>query len=98
MPDYMVQRCSDPRSLHSLIRKAIEDYRLNDHSLVAYVAAVFASSVSANLYSVLLGKKNVHTERVSGYSEEISKLTEFIIKSTHKDVSSQITHPDKASW
>jgi hypothetical protein len=78
LPDSMVRRCADPRHLQSLIRLALGEYKSDDDALLAYVAAVFDTSASVNLYSVLLGKANVHSERVAVYAEEISKLVEHL--------------------
>ena len=78
LPDSMVRRCEDPRHLQSLVRLALSQYKYDGDSLLAYVAAVLDTSASVNLYSVLLGKANVHTERPAGYAEEISKLGEHL--------------------
>lgn len=78
LPDTMVRRCTDPRHLQILIRQAIGQHRTDEEALHAYVAAVFETSASVNLYSVLLGKVNVHTERTAVYAEEIGKLVEHL--------------------
>ncbi len=74
LPDSMVRRCADPRHLQTVIREALRDHKTNEQALQAYVAAVFETSASVNLYSVLLGKANVHAERGAAYGEEIDKL------------------------
>jgi hypothetical protein len=47
--------------------------------LESYIAAVYETSASVNLYSVLLGKKNVYIDRSSDYREEIGKLRDYFI-------------------
>ena len=74
LPDSMVRRCADPRHLQILVKQAIAQHKTVDDALLAYVTAVFDTSASVNVYSVLLGKANVHTERVAGYDEEICNL------------------------
>lgn len=79
LPDTMVRRCSDPRRLPMFIRDMLRDYRNDEGALEAYVAATYETSESINLYSVLLNKKGVHTERVAGYDEEIGKLATYAL-------------------
>ena len=78
LPDTMVRRCTDPRHLQTLVKQAIGQHKTDDVSLQAYVASVFETSASVNLYSVLLGKSNVHTERTAVYMDEIGKLMEHL--------------------
>jgi CDP-glycerol glycerophosphotransferase (TagB/SpsB family) len=78
LPDTMVRRCADPRRLQVMIREVLGQHKADEEALLAYVTAVFDTSVSANLYSVLLGKANVHTERSAAYAEEIEKLAEHL--------------------
>jgi len=78
LPDTMVRRCDDPRHLQVLIRQALEQHRTDENALHAYVSAVFETSVGVSLYSVMLGKANVHTERSTTYLEEIRKLAEHL--------------------
>lgn len=77
LPETMVRRVDDPRHLQTIIRDLLDRYVSDERALEAYVAAVFEASASVNLYSVLLGKKNVHVERSSAYEEEIAKLAEY---------------------
>jgi Capsule polysaccharide biosynthesis protein len=81
LPDHMVRRCDDPRRLPQLVRHALELSRPDDPALEAYVAAVYETSEGINLYSVLLGKKGVHSERVGDYAEEIRKLARLVLQS-----------------
>jgi CDP-glycerol glycerophosphotransferase (TagB/SpsB family) len=76
LPKTMVRRCADPRHLQRLIGETLRDHKTNDQALQAYVAAVFETSVSINLYSVLLRKANVHSERKATFQEEIDNLAE----------------------
>jgi hypothetical protein len=80
LPATMVRRCADPRHLPALLRDLIENYRYDEASLQAYVAAVYDTSASVNLYSVLLGKKNVYIERTGSYVEEIAKLGDELLR------------------
>jgi hypothetical protein len=78
LPPSMVRRCADPRHLPQTIRTMLAERRMEDDAaLEAYVGAVYETSASINLYSVLLGKKNVHTERASDYEAECRKLAEY---------------------
>lgn len=98
LPDTMVRRCTDPRHLQTLIHDAIVDHQSDEAALLVYVTAVFESSVSINLYSVLLGKANVHAERNAAYIEEIEKLTEHLVTLFAVKVGAPATHPDSARW
>lgn len=75
----MVKRCEDPRKLQTIIREMMERAGDDEVALESYVSAVYETSESVSLYSVLLNKKNVHTEgRVTGYQEEVDKLGAFL--------------------
>lgn len=80
LPQTMVHRCDDPRRLPSIIREALLNYTNDETAMTAYIAAVFETSTSANLYSVLLGKKKVHAERLGAYGEEIKKIADEILR------------------
>ncbi len=80
LPDSMVRRCADPRHLQTMIRETLRDHKTNEQALQAYVAAVFETSASVNLYSVLLGKANVYAERSAAYVEEIDKLAKNLCR------------------
>lgn len=82
LPDTMVQRCTDPRHLPSQIRNLLSfgETPPDDGILEAYVAAAYETSKSLNLYSVLLRKKNVHTERDATFEEEVAKLAGFVVE------------------
>lgn len=78
LPDTMVKRCNDPRYLHNIVRNLLNNYKYDSVALENYVASVFETSVSANLYSVLLDKKSVHVEQVSSYKDEIEKISVYL--------------------
>lgn len=80
LPDTMVRRCADPRHLQIVIQEALGQYKTDRDALLAYVAAAFETSASVNLYSVLLEKANVHSERDATYAEEIGKLAEYLCR------------------
>lgn len=74
LPATMVQRCRDPRALPEMLKRMLANAATDEEALEAYVAGVFDTSESVNLYSVLLNKQGVHSERQSGYTEELEKL------------------------
>jgi hypothetical protein len=96
LPDTMVRRCVDPRHLQTLVKQAIEQHKTDENALWAYVASVYETSVSVNLYSVLLGKANVHSERIALYAEEIGKLVEYLELSIGHPSTNAV--PDAARW
>lgn len=78
LPDGMVRRCEDPRHLQTTMRDMLSIHGNDERALEAYVAGVFETSASVNLYSVLLGKKNVHVEQPGAYAQEIGKLAALV--------------------
>jgi CDP-glycerol glycerophosphotransferase (TagB/SpsB family) len=98
LPSNMVRRCDDPRKLNCILQDLLTGYRNNEDAIYAYIAAVFETSVSINLYSVLLAKKNVHIERGSEYVEEISKLATHVRQIFVKPYPINSTHPALAEW
>ncbi|WP_414014615.1 hypothetical protein [Limnohabitans sp.] len=98
LPDKMVRRCADPRHLQTVIRDAIANHQSDEAALLAYVTAVFESSASVNLYSVLLGKSNVHAERNAAYVEEIDNLAEYLVSLLGKQAGTETAHTDAARW
>lgn len=78
LPANMVLRVADPRHLPTSVRDMLAAAPGNDPALERYVAAVMDTSVGLNLYSVLLGKKNVFVERVGEYEQEIRKLADYL--------------------
>ena len=94
----MVRRCADPRHLQTVIRDAIANHQSDEAALLAYVTAVFESSASVNLYSVLLGKSNVHAERNAAYAEEIENLAEHLVSLLGNQAGTETAHPDAARW
>lgn len=98
LPESMVRRCADPRHLQILIRQAIGQHKTDENALMSYVAAVFETSASVNLYSALLGKSNVYTERSAAYAEEIGKLAEYTIRLLNGHAELEPSHPNTAHW
>ncbi|NJM33035.1 MAG: hypothetical protein HC848_09560 [Limnobacter sp.] len=98
LPDFMVRRCADPRHLPELIAHSIDQHKTDDKALLSYVAGVFESSTSVNLYSALLKKANVHTERNALYADEIQKLATHLVELLHKPRQVVPTHPDICHW
>jgi hypothetical protein len=96
LPPTMVRRCDDPRRLQSIVREAISDYANDEAALTAYIEAVYETSASANLYSVLLGKKKVHAERSGEYGDEVRKLAKEILRQIA--LTSRLDAPGSASW
>ena len=77
LPPTMVRRCADLRELPALVASMLDGHRHDENALAAYVAAVFGTSASVNLYSVLLEKKGVHSERPAVFADEIGKLADY---------------------
>ena len=98
LPVTMVRRCVDPRHLQTAIREAIATHQTVESALLAYVTAVFESSASVNLYSVLLGKSNVHAERNAVYVEEIGNLAEHLATLVNNQAGTEVHHIDTARW
>jgi hypothetical protein len=98
LPPSMVRRCDDPRRLQVIVREALQHHANDEASLQAYVSAVFDTSASINLYSVLLAKKNVHTERSASYDEEIGKLADHMIARLEQPPVQVDAHPAAAAW
>jgi len=98
LPDALVRRCDDPRRLQSIIRESIAGYVDGDAALEAYIAAVFDSSASVNLYSVLLQKRNVHSERQGNYHGEVTQLADYIVRILDMPGVTPIEAPAAATW
>lgn len=82
LPDTLVQRCVDPRCLTEQLRHllAARDRDPGDRALEAYISAVYQTSESIALYSTLLGRKSVYTERETDYAQEIEKLAVYLLR------------------
>ena len=85
LPYKMIQRCTDLRHLNSMIRNILQTYEIDLKALEAYVCAVFETSISANLYSVLLNKEDVHFENKSDFKDEIKNIANYLKKLLKKD-------------
>ena len=80
LPFGMIKRCTDIRHLNSMIRNILETYEMDIKALEAYVCAVFETSTSANLYSVLLNKDDVYYESKSNFKDEIKNIATYLKK------------------
>lgn len=79
LPETMVSQCSDLRQLPQTIRKLLESHDHDEKSLEAYLATVFELSEGINLFSVLLGRDGIHTERTAGFGHEIERLAQYTL-------------------
>ena len=98
LPDTMVRRVADMRHLPSTIAQLLASYRLDERALESYVAAVFDTSASVHLYSVLLKKKKVHTDRSSTYDEEIQRLAAYLMRSVSAPPHSHVESRESVRW
>ena len=98
LPDTMVRRVTDIRHLPATIAQLLSSYRLDEQALESYVAAVFDTSASVNLYSVLLKKKKVHTDRSSTYDEEIQRLAAYLMKCLRAPTHPNVDLEESARW
>lgn len=78
LPPDMVRRCEDPRQLPRLVSDMLARFCCDDNALQRYVSAVMDTGARVNLYSILLGKKNVYAEQRGEYQLEVAKLTEYL--------------------
>jgi hypothetical protein len=97
LPPSMVRRCGDVRHLPALVREMLECYENDDEALASYVAATFETSASVNLYSVLLNKKGVHSERTGSYADEIDKLADYALRLMQEPKDATL-EPAAAPW
>ena len=98
LPETMVRRIADVRHLPSAIAGLLENYALDERALESYVAAVFQTSASVNLYSVLLKKQKVHAERSSIYSDEIERLAQYVMESAQSASTAERISSKAAHW
>ncbi|WP_297107218.1 hypothetical protein [uncultured Devosia sp.] len=80
LPPTMVRRVTDPRNLVADAKDLLRSYGRDDAALERYVAASFANSESIQLYSTLLAKANVHTERSSDFEGEAKTLAHYLLR------------------
>lgn len=98
LPPALVQRCKDLRELPQLARGMVEGYAADDAALEAYLAAVYATSESVNLYSVLLEKPGVHQERPGDFAAEVRKLADYILRGWRGASASPAPQSEAAAW
>ena len=80
LPNHMVRRGADLLVLPDTIVELLAAARTDEPALQAYVAAVLATSVTANLYSVLLGRTNVHSVGAQDFEADIDSLAALVRK------------------
>ena len=78
LPPTMVRRATDLLALPQTIRDLLANFHSDESALESYVAAVLATSVPANLYSVLLGRANVHSIGEMDFAADIDALAAHI--------------------
>jgi hypothetical protein len=78
LPEHLVRRAVDLLALPGTIGALMADHRSDDDSLAAYVAAALELSVPANLYSVLLGRANVHSIGAADFDADIERLASHV--------------------
>lgn len=94
LPLSMVRRCTDPRRLPAILRELLSAHTNDEEALSAYLAATFETSAPVNLYSVLLKKRGVYTERDTNFDAEVEALCEHLLsclewpKTVQEDVNS----------
>ena len=98
LPETMVRRCKDLRGLPDLLRGMLDEYRGDEAALEAYLAAVYATSESVNLYSVLLEKKGVYRERSGDFVAEARKLATFALRTWRDTAPSRPIEAGAATW
>ena len=98
LPPALVQRCKDLRELPQLVRSMLSGYARDDAALEAYVAAVYATSESVNLYSVLLEKQGVHQERGGSFAAEARKLADYVLRIWRDPAKLPAAHAQAAVW
>lgn len=98
LPPSMVRRCGDVRTLPLAISSLLEEYASDEVALRTYVQAAFRTSVSLNLYSVLLQKKNVYAERAAEYQQEVRVLAEHILSVLEMGLHPPVPARGAATW
>lgn len=78
LPDRIVLRAKDLLNLQNTILDFLTNYRSDEKAILAYISAVIATSFPANLYSVLLGRKNVYSIGDQSFESDIISLARHI--------------------
>lgn len=82
LPDTLVTRCADlrhlPEQVAALLSAEVRDPE--DRAREAYLVALLETSESVALYSTLLAKASVHTERETTFAQEIGKLADYVLE------------------
>ncbi|MBN1379002.1 MAG: hypothetical protein JXA04_07180 [Gammaproteobacteria bacterium] len=98
LPKTMIRRCRDIRHLPRFIRDLLYEHKNDERSLEMYIAAVMKLGCSVNLYSTLLNKNNVYSERNSGFSKEIGVLADYLVKCMRSPTSVIVQGSKAAAW
>ena len=78
LSESMVKKATDLTQLSSIIIELLDNYKKIEEEIENYIAAVLSTSVSVNLYSVLLGRENVHSIGNKNYEADLSILSDYI--------------------
>ena len=98
LPNTKVTRVKDIRNLNQTINDSMRNYKYDEKSLIAYIAANYEISESINLYSSLLKKQNVHQEREDEYFQEIENLANYAVNKLLDTIKEKATSKDIANW
>lgn len=98
LPNTKVTRVKDIRNLIQTINDSMRNYKYDEKSLIAYIAANYEISESINLYSSLLKKQNVHQEREDEYFQEIENLANYAVNKLLDTSEEKATSKDIANW
>ena len=78
LSESMVKKATDLTQLSSIIIELLDNYLNVEEEIENYIAAVLSTSISVNLYSVLLGRENVHSIGNKNYESDLSILSDYI--------------------
>jgi len=82
LPNSMISMVDNPHELDRKISALLQSYHSREAALEAYVAAVIASSVPVDFYSVLLGRRATFRpdQKADEYSAQIQRLADYIVR------------------
>lgn len=83
LPETMLRTAGAPDALADEILTLLTDYRHDEDAIIAYVAAVVASSVPVDFYSVLIGRSGVYRPDGAGaeeYRAQIARLGDYLLR------------------
>jgi hypothetical protein len=82
LPETMFRTAGAPDALAEEIRVLLDGYRHDEEAILAYVAAVVASSVPVDFYSVLIGRTGVYRPdgaATGEYRVQVARLADYLI-------------------